>query len=417
MSEALRISSEDIKDWLRRETSSTLIPVREEAEKLVDEMEGELEEMIDISKLLFENSKKEIEKRSKKTLGRARALNKLARLFIKRIQQIEIPEEVSYDSFHLFVRETRKAFVATEVDIKNWFSRISPYFILDRRKFETAFDKAKERLKELHSFLKEDYDKTKTIEETFHLIENLLSQEAELAKLKARNSETETRRSSIEEEIDEVRKKKEDLKDQERLAEIRQIKKEIRKLRREVKRRLRHLQKPFMKFQRLVFRKGGLTPKESKKLRDYVRDPFKAFATEEEGFPHLKRILQEIDGALSNGRLNLKSSRRRKAKEDIDNILNKKSLDSLHQKCREAVTRKKRLSTSTESEKMKKNMKKLRKELRRLRRRKKRVELEENRIEQDLKETLEKINNQKDKIEKNISDFLGKRILVELKVQ
>lgn len=84
---------------------------------------------------LLEKSRKEIEKRNIKTYGRARALNKLARLFLKRTRQIEVPDRVSYDSFHGFVQETRNVFVVTEVDIRNWFPRISPFFIMDRRKF------------------------------------------------------------------------------------------------------------------------------------------------------------------------------------------------------------------------------------------------------------------------------------------
>lgn len=417
MSEPLKFSSKEVKDWLQRETSSIFIPVHEQAEKLLGEMEGELEEVIDVSKMLFENSKKEIEKRSKKTYGRARALNKLARLFIKRMRQIEVPEEVFYDSFDDFIQQTRKAFIATEVDIKNWFSRISPYFILDRRKFLGAFEKSKESLKELQSFLEKEYVKTKTLEETFQLIDNLLSIQGQLAKLEVRKKKTETKKASIEREIAETRQKMKHLKNRESLTQIHQIRIEIKRLRKKVKHELRHLRKPFIKFQRLVFRKGGLTPEESKKLKHYAEKPFNAFATEETGYSHLKTILRKIDLSISDGKLKLKHSRRRKAKEDIDNIMNKDSLDALHKECREAVIQKKQLSTSAETEETKRELRKLRNNLKRLKRRKKRVELEENAAERDLKETREKMHDQKNEIEKNVFDFMSKRILIELKVQ
>lgn len=417
MSEPLKVSSKDIKHWLERETSSTLIPIHEEARKLLDEMGSALEEINEASKMLLESSNKEIEKRSKKTFGRARALNKLAKLFIKRMRQVEVPREVSYVSFRDFVQQTQKALVATEVDIKNWFSRISPYFILDRRKFQGVFEKTKNSLKELQTFLREEYIKTKSLEETFQLIDDLLSQEEQLAKLEAEKDRTQTRKASFERGIAETKRKAKELKGRKSLSEIGETNKEIRKLRKDVKRSFRHLQKPFIKFRRLVYREGGLTPSESEKLRQYVRKPFKALAAEEEGYPHLKKILQKLNDSIKKGDVYLKRSRRRKAREDMDNILHEDSLVALHEKCRELATRKRQLTASTETEKTKEGLRSLRKKLKDVQRRRKRVELEERRVERDLKKTRERIEEQKNEIERNILDFLDKRISVELEVQ
>ena len=171
MSEILKISSANVKSWLESETGSIFIPVHSKAQKLLDDMRKTLENLTDASKMLLENSGKEIEKRNMKTYGRARALNKLARLFLDRMRQIKVPDQVSYDSFRAFVQETQKAFLVTEVDVRNWFPRVSPFFILDRRKFLTVFEKAKELLKDLNNFLTKEYVKTKTLEETFQLID------------------------------------------------------------------------------------------------------------------------------------------------------------------------------------------------------------------------------------------------------
>jgi len=76
LSEPLKFSSTEVKGWLERETSSIFIPVHEKAQKLIDEMKKVLENVTDVCKVLLENSRKEIEKRSRKTYGKARALNK-----------------------------------------------------------------------------------------------------------------------------------------------------------------------------------------------------------------------------------------------------------------------------------------------------------------------------------------------------
>jgi hypothetical protein len=380
-------------------------------------MEGELEGITEASRILLENSNKEIEKRSKKTLGRARALNKLAKIFIRRTRQIEVPEEVSYIRLHNFAELTQKAFVATEVDIRNWFSRISPFFILDRRRFQAVFEKAKNSLKDLQSFLRDDYIKTKTLEETLQLIDVLLHQEEQLENLKNQVEKIQTEKTSFEQRITETKNEIEELKNQENLSRIEEIDKEVKRLRKEVKRYFRHLRKPFMKFQRLIFREGGLTPTESKRLENYIKRPFRTFSTEDEGYPNLKNILRKMNDAIDNDKFNLKSSRKRKAKEDIEELLTNDSLAVLHQKIREMATRKRQLTTSAETERTKDKLQELREKVKKTKKTKERIKLEEARIDRNFKETQKNIREQKKEIEQNILDFLGKKILISLKVQ
>ena len=414
MSEPLKFSSNEVKGWLERETDSIFIPVNEKAQKLIDEMKKVLENLADVCKVLLENSSKEIEKRSRKTYGKSRALNKLAKLFLKRIQQIEVSDKVSYDSFHDFIQETRKAFTVTEVDIRNWFPRISPFFIMDRRKFLGVFEKAKESLKELQNFLTKEYVKTKTLEDTFQIIDNLLALQGQLADLEARIKKNETEKASIEKEIVETQQKIMDLKNRESLTQLNQIGIEIGKLRKEVKHNLRHLRKPFIKLQSQVFRKGGLTPEQLEKLNHYIEDSFDAFAAEEAGYPILEQILKKLAGSMSEGKLKLKRDRKRKAQQDINKIFNKNSLDGLHQKCRETIIRKKQISTSTETTKIKENLSKLQEELKKLKKGKKRIELEKNTTERKSHETLDRIQSRKKEIEENVFDFMSKRILIEV---
>jgi len=414
LSEPLKFSSNEVKGWLERETDSIFIPVHEKAQKLIDEMKKVLENLADVCKVLLENSSKEIEKRSRKTYGKSRALNKLAKLFLKRIQQIEVSDKVSYDSFHDFIQETRKAFTVTEVDIRNWFPRISPFFIMDRRKFLGVFEKAKESLKELQNFLTKEYVKTKTLEDTFQIIDNLLALQGQLADLEARIKKNETEKASIEKEIGETQQKIMDLKNRESLTQLNQIGIEIGKLRKEVKHNLRHLRKPFIKLQSQIFRKGGLTPEQLEKLNHYIEDSFDAFAAEEAGYPILEQILKKLAGSMSEGKLKLKRDRKRKAQQDINKIFNKNSLDGLHQKCRETIIRKKQISTSTETAKIKENLSKLQEELKKLKKGKKRIELEKNTTERKSHETLDRIQSRKKEIEENVFDFMSKRILIEV---
>ena len=414
MSETTRLSSKDVKNWLERETGSMFNPVHTRAKKLLDEMSKALNDLSDASKMLFDNGEKEIEKRNMKTYKRARALNKLARLFLDRIKQAKVPDNVTYDSFGKFVQETQKAFIVTEVDVRNWFPRISPFFIMDRRKFLTVFEKAKNSLEELHSFLTREYVKTKTLEETFQLADKLKALEEQLANTNEQKKRTENERVSLEKEISETHQKMAELRSKGNMSQLSQASGKIDELGAEVKQSLQHLQKPFIKLRSLSLRGGGsgLTPDELGKLDQYLENPFEAFATEETGYPVLKEILQKLDRSMSE-RLNLKPEKERKARHAIDNILRKDSLASLHQRCVEVMMLERRLSASAEVAETKQGLSRLQEHLENLNTRKRIVESEEIAIKRAHDETLGKIKNHKDEIEKNILSFMNRRIRID----
>jgi hypothetical protein len=415
LSETLKFSSGDIKGWLERETGSVFVPIHTKAQKHVDEMRRTLESLSEVSKILMDNSAKEIEKRNMKTYRRARALNRLARLFNERMSHLTVPEKVSYDSFDEFLQELQKAFSVTDIDIRNWFPRISPFFILDRRRFQAVFDRAKESLKDLQNFQSREYVKTKTLEETFQLIDKLLELEQQQTNLKERMTKTGNAKASIEKEIAEAQQKMTELRSRGSIGQLHQTGTEIDSLSIEVKHSLQHLQKPFIKLQSLATHGSGsgLTPEELGKLYQYVENPFEAFSTEAPGHPLLRQILLKLGRSISEGKLKLKPEKIRKAEQTIDSIVNRNSLADLHQKSREAMTRKTELSTSEEVTVMQENLSKIQTHVEDLIRKRAVVETEEAAIKRTQEETSEKIRNHKTEIEKNIFSFLNKTVKIE----
>jgi len=415
LSEIPKFSSSDIKGWLESETKSVFVPVHTRAEKLLNDMNKMIEDISDVSKVLLDNSSKEIEKRNMKTYGRARALNKLARLFLDRMRHIKVPDRVSYDDFRDFDQETQKAFFAIEVDIRNWFPRISPYFILDRRRFLMIFEKAKALLKEFNDFLTKEYVKTKTLEETFQLIDRLQTLETQLTSLDKQRRKVGSEKAQITEEIAETQQKMADLKSKGSISRLNQIGAEIEILRMETKRSLQHLRKPFIKLTSLALhgRGSGLTPDELRKLNRYLENPFETLAEEEADYPVLRQILQKLDRSISEGKLKLKPDKERKAKQAMENILNGNSFANLHRKCADAMERKKKLSTSADVAETRSDLSRLQEFLENLERRKGVAEAEENAVSRACSETQRKIRNHKTAIERNVLSFIDKRILIE----
>lgn len=415
LSETIKLSPKTIESWLENETNSIFVPVHSRAEKFLNELRKALNELADASKMLLDNSGKEIEKRNLKIYKRARALNKLSRLFIERIKQIKVPEKVSYEELNNLIQEIQKALTVTEIDIKNWFPRISPFFILDRRKFLTTFEKAKVLLKEAQNFQTKEYVKTKSLEETFQLADELQSLEAELSSFKAKKANIESEKAIFFQKIADVQQKMAEMKSMGEISQLNQVNLEIEALNSEVKHNLQHLQKPFIKMQALSLRGGGsgLTPDELKKLTQYLENPFEALATEERGYPVLKQILQKIAVLMASGKLQLKHDKMRKAEQILENILKRDSLAEIHEKCVYAIARKNSILASTKLAESQDGISKLQATLEDLERKRNALESEEKSMEKAIKETLEKIQNNKERIEKNIFGFLNKKVVVE----
>jgi len=415
LSEAVELSSKEAKSWLERETGSLLGPIHSKAQKLLNEMRKALGSLSEVSKMLLENSGREIEKRNMKTYGRARALNKLAKLFVDRARQIKIPEKVTYDSFHDFVQETQRAFLVTDVDIRNYFPHISPFFILDRRKFQVVFEKAKESLKELSNFLTKDYVKIKTLEDTFQLVDKLQALEQQLTNFKEQKTRSESEETHLNKTVAGTHQKIDELKATGSLGQLGQIDNQIEALNSELKQRLQHLQKPFVKLQSLALHGegSGLTPEEISKLNQYIDKPFEAFTSEEPNQPLLNQILKKLSVLMAEDKLKLKPEKTRKAEQLIQTIFNQNSLADLHQRSLNALSSRKQLSMSPEVAETEKNLSMLRAQLEELERKKKVVEGERETFERACSETVEKIKNHRSDIETNILAATNKRIRIE----
>ena len=414
MSQTEKFSSEQIKTWLETETSSILPPVQKQAQKLLNEMSQSLQSLSETSKMLLDNSAKEIEKRNMRIYNRARALNKLARLFIDRIRKVTIPEHVSYDSLNNLSQETQKVFNVIEIDIRNWFPRISPFFILDRRKFLTVYEKSKLTLSTLTDFLTKDYIKTKTLEETFHLITELQTLEGQSQDLESQKESLKKERLLLENEMAELEKKATEVKDKGTINQLRLVEAEAENLNAELKHALRHLQKPFVKMQALAIGGGGayLTPDELKSLGGYMEKPFEAFVAEEPRYPILKEILQKLTRLMEEDKLKLKSDKAKKADQALADILKRDSLANIQKRSIEVATRKKQISASPEMEESKRKLASFNEQLEKLSIKSAGLEANEAVKENMHSEILERIHHRKKTIETNIQEFLDKKVQI-----
>ena len=408
------LSSTEVKRWLDDQTNTILTPVHAQAKKLRDDMNLTIQAVADISKLLFDGSIKEIEKRNMKVYNRARALNKLARLFLDRLKKLTPPEQVSYDTMNRYVQETQKVLFVTDIDIKNWFPRISPFFIMDRRKFLAVYEKAKQAYNSLNDYVTKEYVKTKTLEEALNQLNELQDIEKQLVTFQEDKDNLKNERIPLEQEIAEIEEKIEALTSKGPIDKLNLVNAEIENLNNELKTTMRHLQKPFIKMQALATSGGGggIRPDELTKINQYLDMPFDALVAEPSGYPVLKEILTKLEGMIAQDTLKLKSAKARKAEQTVNEILHNNSLVNLQIRCVEMAKNRDQLVMSSKMDEIKRNVTQYQEQVDQLKARKTSVETHETVKDNSYNETSDKISNLKRTIERNVYTAIDKKIQI-----
>jgi chromosome segregation ATPase len=340
---------------------------------------------------------------------------KLSRYFLKQVDKMVFPSEISFSELKDFYSALEKMFSAVSRERNAWFRRISPSFILARRRVDFALSRLGGPVTELDNFLSSDYSKAEDVESLISLTQETIRLVHDLQKHEKLQSGIKTKIQHFTELKEKTQKDLESLEGREKLKELAENTRKIDQLREEVRDRLRHVRKPLTKFASLTRGPGyALTSEELDKLNQYLDDPFVALATEKSGYPVLKDILEKIKRAMDEMKLKLKSSRSRKAHLSIQAILNSDSLGSLYRESTQALLLEQRLRSSAETKITESKLAQLTHKLAEYDRRKEAFEARLSSWERDREDLVEKIDQQKKALEEDASQILNKSVQLKL---
>lgn len=413
ISNSFEVGIEDFGSWLENVTVGILQPLNEQGEKFVEKIKEKLEDFrLSCEKLELEGTK-QIEKG--KAVRKAKLTQKLTRYFLKQLNNLVFPSQTSFTELDNFKQNMEKTISLIEKERSVWFSRISPLFIIARKRVDFALSRFIGSVSELNTFLSIDYAKVQTYE-------NLLSGIEDLRRLQEESKELEKRRAKVQEELILLRKRIdynkqniESIRDSSELSSLSDADLRVQQLSKQSEDAFRHLRKPFVKFVNMTRSAGySLSSEESEALHQYLGEPFHALASESVGQPILKSVLTKMKRAMGDGKLKLKGSRWRKAQEKIDEILNKNVLDDLHNNCVQTLSQYEKLVASRETVMAQKESKELQRNVAVLKRRIKALEVRMKSIEQQSEELLDSIKQKRVNLEKLTFDNFGKTVNIKL---
>jgi DNA repair exonuclease SbcCD ATPase subunit len=413
ISTTLEIQIREFRPWLEKETTNVLSPLDKQGKKNLDKVGDKLNDVRQACEKLGEEAKKEIERG--KTVRKARLTEKLTKHFLRQIDRIVFPEKMSFSELEKLHKDLEKMLSSISQERNVWFPRISPSFILARRRVDFAVTRLASPIAELHSFLSGAYLKAKTVEELFLKTDEIIRLLSEIGEHKRRKAGVKERLQLIEEQMEEVERDFASIKDSTELGNLAEVKQKGQQLRKQVKHELRHLQKPFIKFAKLArASEHNLSSGEVEKLSQYLKDPFTALATEEAGYPKLKSILRKVGQAIDEGKLRLKGSRLKKGREEIDEIVNKNKLDGLHHDSVHVFSSAQQLLSSKETQAAQNRSEQLLGKLEELRKQREMVEARVDELDKGHEQSLEKASEQKKTLEKMVYESLAKHVDLKL---
>ncbi len=415
MSQPVQIQLRNTRDWLSRETRPLVDPLKDKATDLLNETRDRIDDTLQSSQRILENSQGEMNKNNPKTYRFARNANKFADNVSQTLRSIAIPENFDYQRLDNFYGDLEKVLASLEQLRRNAYPYISPYFIFDRRRLDVSYKRLSDIIKDLRDFLTTKYDKARDIEDIQSTIDKLTNTISQAEQNKQKLKVIEEKKSGIEKQIADTRHRIEQVQTREELKELTRLNRRAEELRQKVKRNLRYLQKPFHKLERLTTTGQVAVPlDEMNKLRDYLGKPFLALATEDDGYLTLKSILRKLDTAMAQGKLKLKSTRLRKAQDQIDAILNKDSLSQLHKDCHETLIQRRQLLATGDIQKHQNQLKHLQNQLKQLQKEEELVNSQNKARADEQMKLQERIEQLRNDLERNIAQLTSKNVQIIL---
>jgi hypothetical protein len=415
MSQSQLITLTELKEWLMHETAPIIEPLRDKGTRLLEEIERRLNDAIESDQRILESSQREMEKNHPKTYRFARNANKFGDNLLKMLESKKIPENISFDDVQEFCNDMKRLIVTTEQLRREAYRYITPYFIFDRRRLDATIKRLQDINNELDEFLTTKYVDAKTVEDAPTMVDKLIETLNQANENTSKGNKVQQMKNSIEAKIQETQKKIVEIQNRDELTELIKTEEKMKELRRKVKHNLRYLQKPFLKILKRS-RDGyiAISVDEVTELRGYLSDPFKSFATEKEGYPTLRSLLNKLNEAINQNIIKLKTSRLRKAQEQIDNILSTSSLDTLHKNCEEVRSQGINIMTSNAVVQLQNKLAHLQTQLKDLQKESEFTSSKAKALENEHKNLKEKIGTQKKELERIVFQLTDKNIHIVL---
>jgi len=341
----LKIRVDEYDNWLDKELEKALRPTRSKAGKLADDARRALDE----ARSFFEELSRKADgnlatKKDPISYRAARVVGRVARDGVSGIEKIQIPQEVSWDSFKVLRDNLANTARSLRESRNNTQREIHGLYLLDMLSFSGVVERIAKVGEKISHFLEGDGENLQRAKTLSSIVETIHQVGLQLDEKRKESIELERTREGLSSTVKELSSELERITSNDSLKQVLEIEKELRKESREFRTdTLTHLRRPLRKLRDLSQRgEIALRSEEREALGEYIQSPYRSFLSRNSG-PYLTPILTNLKSALDSGKMGLSHRKTTRVVVQLDQLTTTEHLAQKQGKGRNLLGQRQRL--------------------------------------------------------------------------
>ena len=303
----MKIRIDEYDSWLAQELEKALRPTRNKASKL----SGDARRAIGEAKEFFEDLSHKADgnlatKKDPISYRAARVVGRTARDAIAGLERIQIPQEVSWDSYKILRENLTNTARSLRDQRANTQREVHGLYLLDMLSFSGIVERIAKAGEKISQFLEGDGENLQRAKTLADIAKTIQQTKLELEAKEKESVDVARTLEAVSLAVKELNFEFEKISSDNSLKQVLEIEKELRKESREFRTdTLTHLQRPLRKLRDLSSRgEIALRSEEREALSEYIQSPYKSFLSRGSG-PYLTPILTNLKSALDSGKMGL----------------------------------------------------------------------------------------------------------------
>ncbi len=309
----MKIRLEEYDNWLEQELQKALRPTKNKAGKLSDDARRALDEARSFFGELSRKADGNLTtKKDPISYRAARVVGRVARDANSSIEKIQIPQEVSWDSYKVLRDNLSNTARSLRESKNNTQREVHGLYLLDMLSFSGIVERIAKVGDKTSQFLEGDGENLQRAKTLTGIVETIHQIGVQLNEKKKESVELERTRERLSSAVKELLSEMEKITSNDSLKQVLEIEKEFRTD------TLTHLRRPLRKLRDLSQRgEIALRAEEREALGEYIQSPYRSFLSRNSG-PYLTPILTNLKSALDSGKMGFSWTRRRKRASNLN---------------------------------------------------------------------------------------------------
>ena len=341
----MKIRIDEYDNWLDKELEKALRPTRSKAGRLSDDARRALDE----ARSFFEELSRKADgnlatKKDPISYRAARVVGRVAREGVSGIEKIQIPQEVSWDSFKVLRDNLANTARSLRESRNNTQREIHGLYLLDMLSFSGVVERIAKVGEKISNFLEGDGENLQRAKTLTSIVETIHQVGLQLDEKRKESIELERTREGLSSALKHLSIELETITSNDSLKQVLEIEKELRKESREFRTdTLTHLRRPLRKLRDLSQRgEIALRSEEREALGEYIQSPYRSFLSRNSG-PYLTPILTNLKSALDSGKMGLSHRKTTRVVVQLDQLTTTEHLAQKQGKGRNLLGQRQRL--------------------------------------------------------------------------